>query len=83
MKIATDLKPIVARVSPVVFIAVFGWRISESIRESHSHPAVDEMLNEIKELSVYVPIADVEDSKELFIGFESPSIHEMRGKPKT
>ena len=51
-------------------VEVFEWKSAKAIEEAHKNKAVLELWKKFEEACEYIPVANVEESKQVFSGFE-------------
>ncbi|MEO5979922.1 MAG: hypothetical protein ABIS36_24405 [Chryseolinea sp.] len=67
--LASDREPILMQASDGTIIEVFGWKSQEAIEAAHSNPAVQRMWGEYAEVCEFIPIANVQESSNIFSAF--------------
>lgn len=67
--LATARKSIVMRSGDGTFVEVFEWVNEDAMKSAHSNPRVQEMWAEYAKVCDYVPVADLEEAKQLFSEF--------------
>jgi hypothetical protein len=67
--LASEREPILMQASDGTIVEVFGWKSKEAIEAAHKNPAVQRMWGEYAEVCEYVPIANVQESSNLFSAF--------------
>jgi hypothetical protein len=66
----TARPPCVMRSASGAFVEVLEWRSSEAIDQAHRNPSVQALWAEFAEACDYVPLANLDEAKSLFAGFE-------------
>lgn len=51
-------------------IEVFEWKSEEAIDDAHKNKAVLELWKKFEEACIYIPVADIEEAKQMFSNFE-------------
>jgi hypothetical protein len=69
--LVTDRPAYAMRAKDGTIIEVFEWKSSKAVDEAHTNPVVQAMWKEFGEACDYVPLAQLEETKQLFAGFTS------------
>ena len=72
--LVTNRKPIICKANDGTTIEIFGWKSKEAIKLSHTNEAVQKMWEEYSRVCEYIPVSEVEESKNLFSEFTPVSI---------
>ena len=67
--LVTDRKSIICKANNGTIIEVFEWKSKETILLSHTNEAVLKMWEEYSKVCEFIPISEVEESKNLFSEF--------------
>lgn len=67
--LVTKRLPIICRAQDNTVVEMFEWQSEEAIHAAHSNTAVLAMWKEFSEVCTYIPIADVNESKNMFSDF--------------
>lgn len=67
--LVTDREPIVMEAQDGTVVEVFEWKSAEAIEAAHSNPRVQRMWEEYANICEYVPIAELDEAKQLFSEF--------------
>ncbi len=67
--LVTSRDPIIMEASDGTVIEVFEWKSKEAIESAHTNPVVQAMWKEYAEVCDYVPVASIEEAKQLFSDF--------------
>jgi quinol monooxygenase YgiN len=67
--LVTDRNPIAMEPQDGTVVEVFEWASREAIEQAHSNPQVQEMWREYGEVCEYVPLAELDEAKQLFSEF--------------
>jgi hypothetical protein len=68
--LATDKAVHVMKSKCGAVIEVFEWVSDEAIEKAHKHPVVLDMWKKFEACCDYVPLAGIEETKNVFAGFE-------------
>jgi quinol monooxygenase YgiN len=69
--LVTAREPIIMEAKDGTIIEVFEWKSKEALEAAHRNPSVQAMWKEYAEVCDYVPVASVEETKQLFSEFSS------------
>lgn len=67
--LVTDREAVLMEAKDGTVIEVFEWRSNEAIEAAHQNAAVQAMWKQYAEVCDYVPIATVDEAKQLFSNF--------------
>lgn len=67
--LVTAREPVVMETQEGTIIEVFEWKSKQALESAHRNPAVQAMWKEYAEVCDYVPVASVEEAKQLFSEF--------------
>lgn len=67
--LVTDREPFAMEAQDGTVVEVFEWKSKEAIEAAHSNPRVQEMWQEYAEGCEYVPIAGLQEAKEVYSEF--------------
>ena len=67
--LVTSRNPIIMEASDGTVIEVFEWKSKAAIEAAHKNPVVQAMWKEYAAVCDYVPVASVEEAKQLFAEF--------------
>jgi hypothetical protein len=68
--LATDRPPYAMRSADGTIIEVFEWKSKAAIEAAHTNPVVLKMWERYAEACEYIPLVKVNESSNLFAGFE-------------
>jgi quinol monooxygenase YgiN len=68
--LATDFPSTILKSSEGAYLEIFEWVSEEAVKTAHSHPGVQEMWEKFNEVCEYLPLASLEQSFQIFQGFE-------------
>lgn len=74
--LVTDRESIIMMCGEDTYIEVFEWKSESAIEAAHTNPAVLEMWGRFGEACDYVPLADLEEAKQIFTSFEPVNFDE-------
>jgi diadenosine tetraphosphate (Ap4A) HIT family hydrolase len=72
--LVTERAPIALEAQDGTVVEVFEWASREAIERAHADPRVQELWREFGEVCDYVPIADLDEAKQLFAEFAPVSL---------
>lgn len=67
--LSSDRSSIIMKSKNSTFIEIFGWKSKEAMEAAHTNPVVLQMWGEFAKVCEYVPVGDLDESKELFSEF--------------
>ncbi len=68
-KLVTQRQPIICQAKDKTILEIFEWQSEEAIHAAHSNPVVLAMWKEFGEVCTYLPVAEVNESKNMFSDF--------------
>ncbi len=68
--LATDRPPYVMKAADGTIVEVFEWKSAEAIAAAHQNPAVLALWNRYNEACEIIPLAGLDEFKNMFAGFE-------------
>lgn len=68
--LVTDREPVFMRAKDGTIVEMFEWKSHEAIEKAHQDPVVAKMWERFAQACSYCSLADVEECKEPFAGFE-------------
>lgn len=72
--LVTDREPIAMKAQDGTVVEVFEWTSAEAIEAAHSNANVQEMWKEYAAVCEYVPLAELDESRQLFSEFSPVSL---------
>lgn len=67
--LVTDREPVAMEAQDGTVVEVFEWKSKEAIEAAHSNARIQEMWQEYAEVCEYVPVAGLQEAKEVFSEF--------------
>jgi quinol monooxygenase YgiN len=67
--LVTAREPIIMEASDGTVVEVFEWESKQAIESAHGNPVVQAMWQEYAEVCDYIPVASIEEAKQLFSDF--------------
>ena len=74
LELVTDREPVFMRAKDGTIIEMFEWKSHEAIERAHQHPVVAKMWERFEQACSYCSLADIEECREPFAGFEPLTI---------
>ena len=68
--LVTDREPYLMRAADGTLVEVFEWRSADAIEAAHANPEVGKLWQRYADLSDYVKLGDLAETRELFANFE-------------
>jgi quinol monooxygenase YgiN len=72
--LATDKTVHIMKAKDGAIVEVFEWESEDAISRAHSHPVVLEMWKRFEACCDYIPLAEIEETRDMFAGFKPVNV---------